>query len=111
MTGTDMRITDPMDREVVFPGELRVESEIKEPTGVLLFDDFQKVVATPACIIELAADRVYYFRSVEWNVTVLVEAVCREGHWLAVKCLKNPSSPYITSLLRNGKFIAGATLA
>ena len=109
LNNTATRILDPSGRDVLMPESLCIQGS-DDPPAHLLNDDCQKVIETPACIIELASDHLFYFRSVGWNFTVLIEAICRDGSWNAVRCLKNPATSYIVSLLRQGKFIPGSVL-
>ncbi|MBB1286880.1 hypothetical protein HRH25_21035 [Flavisolibacter sp. BT320] len=105
-----MRIYDPTDRNVFLPNDLCLKQEKAEPTLPLPLNDYQRVIETPACIIEMSPEHIFYFRSVDWNFTVLIEVIFEQGDWIAVNCLKNPSAPYISVLLKRGKFIPGSVL-
>ena len=105
-----MRIYDPTDRNVFLPNDLCLKQEKAEPTLPLPLNDYQRVIETPACIIEMSPEHIFYFRSVDWNFTVLIEVIFTQGDWIAVNCLKNPSASYISALLKEGKFIPGSTL-
>lgn len=102
-------VTDPRNRQVHLPADLCLQAEAQGPLPPP-YDAYAKVVETPACIIETLDQHVYYFRSLGWNFTVLIETVLYEGHWVATGCYKNPDAAYIQQLLRGGNFIAGATL-
>lgn len=105
-----MRIFDPSDRDILLPDNLHVQQAENDPPAHLLIGDYQRVIETPACIIELSPEHIFYFRSVEWNVTVLIEVILQKEQWIAVNCLKNPSVAFIMDLLREGRFIAGSAL-
>ncbi|HEV7330496.1 MAG TPA: hypothetical protein VGN63_05600 [Flavisolibacter sp.] len=105
-----LRIFDPSNRDVLLPKDLCLEQEGAEPLLPLPIDDCQRVIETPACIIEMSPERIFYFRSVDLNCTVLIEVIFEQGQWIAVNCLKNPSTPFITALLKEGKFIPGSLL-
>ena len=100
---------DPKNRVVYFPDGLRFGGH--EPD--VLHDkvgQMAKVVETPECIIEMPDDRVFYFRSIEYNCMVMMEAACQQGRWVAVTFQANPSADYIQSLLKQGNFIPGVSI-
>jgi hypothetical protein len=105
-----MRILDPSDRDVFLPDDLCLTQEKADPPLPLPIDDYQRVIETPACIIEMSPERIFYVRSVDWNFTVLIEVILEKGQWIAINCLKNPSASFISALLKEGKFIPGSIL-
>lgn len=103
-------ITDPRNREVHLPDGLCMQggAEGLPPNA---YEDYAKVVETPACIIEWPDEHVFYFRSLGWNFTVLIETAFMDDRWLATACYKNPDPAYIRTLLKDGNFIPGEALS
>lgn len=99
-------VTDPIGYEIYLPAELFRQAE-SLPQGC---DDMKHVLETPACIIELPNRRRCYFRSLAWNVTILVSVVYAGEQWKAVSYLRNPGREYIQQLLQEGTFVACGSL-
>lgn len=99
-------VTDPVGHEICLPEELCRQ------TGCLLkgCDEMKHVLETPACIIELPNRQRCYFRSLTWNVTILICVVYGGQQWKAVSYLRNPSREYIQQLLQEGTFVACVSL-
>lgn len=106
MTSNSYIITDPVGYQIYLPEALCVqgEGEKNEHTG------FRHVLETPACIIELPNRQRCYFRSLAWNMTILISVVYGDHQWTATSFLRNPGPDYIQQLLREGTFVACSSL-
>ena len=100
------KITDPAGYEIHLPEELCREGEIQKGKC----EELKQVLETPACIIELPDSQRCYFRSLAWNVTVLIRVVYGGQQWNVVSWRRNPAHDYVQQLLQEGNFIAGSSL-
>jgi len=46
--------------------------------------------------------KIYFFRLISWEVNILVEVCLREKDFVVQSCQENPSTEYISSLLKKG---------
>ena len=100
---------DPQGIEVHLSADLFTDDGLIYPVDKLSAM-LQTAVEAPSCMILMQDGDRYYFRSLEWNFTVLVRADCLQGKWEAVEWKKNPEPAYIQELLKGGTFIAGSNL-
>jgi hypothetical protein len=99
-------VTDPLGYEIHLPDELcRQEKTLSNGC-----EEFRQVLETPACIIELPNRQRCYFRSLAWNVTILICVVYGGHQWRATSFLRNPDREYIQELLHEGTFVACSSL-
>lgn len=101
-------IVDPRGRVIHLPSTLCLDLAVKGPSAYL--DAPQTTIQEPACMIELSDQELFYFRSVDWNLTLLIRVVFREGIWVATACMENPEPGFIQEQLKEGTFIAGSAL-
>jgi len=98
-------VIDPLGKriylvpEICAPGsELNGEEEI--------YDDIATVINKPALLIEVTENKeteFYYFRSVGWENTLLINVHFHNMRWEAYGCKKNPDSTELSILLKKGK--------
>lgn len=100
------KITDPAGYEIYLPEELFRQTDAV-PDG---YEQLRHVLETPTCIIELPDRQRCYFRSLAWNVTILISVVYGGKQWKAVSWRRNPGPEYIQKLLQEGTFIACGSL-
>lgn len=106
MTEEVIYINDPLGRKISIAKNLCCFQKIKLNSFDLL-DDLFSVIKKPALMIEMArpVTEYLYFRSIGWDLSVLIH-VKRIKHLLhAYKCRINPSDADIIDLLKNGKQI------
>lgn len=73
-----------------------------------IFDDATTVIEKPALVIEVTENNqteLYYFRSVGWNNTLLITVRHTNNRWEAYNFLKNPSSQFLSTILKKGRQI------
>jgi ATP-dependent RNA circularization protein (DNA/RNA ligase family) len=101
-------VNDPLGKVIYFPLGICIQGEDIDAEDI--YDDFKRVIESPACIIEMHDSRKFYFRALGWNLNILLEVVLQEDKWVAINCIKNPDTDYISTLLKKGKFIPGSSL-
>ena len=98
-------ITDPLGKKIYLVPEIcTIENELHEEEEI--YDDVSIVIKKPALIIEVNENdetKFYYFRSVGWEHTLLINVHYHNSRWEAYKCKKNPDSQELSILLKKGK--------
>ncbi len=102
-------VNDPLGNSIHLPRDICLEGG-PEKLPKEIYDEYRNVIETPACIIEMQDGSKFYFRSIGWDFTVLIEVSFKEEKWNAIRCLKNPPTTYIQALLKDGNFIAGSSI-
>lgn len=103
MANEEMSVKDPVGNLVVLSGRT-------PPAGTennfVNAEELSTVIARPAMLIEVLQDHVrflYYFRSIDWHQTMLVE-VREAGGQLSIHGVRhNPGSEEISALLKKGR--------
>lgn len=96
------KITDPSGYEIHFSEELCREGGRQNGRC----EELKQVLEAPACIIELPTRQRCYFRSLAWNITVLIQVAYGGQQWSVVSWRRNPGQEYVQELLLQGNFIA-----
>ncbi len=106
MTEDMVYTTDPFGRMVYFTKEL-CKLKKEELDSEDLHDDLFSVIKKPAIIIETSDSpkEFLYFRSIGWQLSVLLHVKFKNKFWEAYKCIINPSDSDIVELLKKGKQI------
>ena len=106
MTEEVTYINDPLGRKICIAKNL-CSLENEEIDTLDLFDDLFSVITKPAILIEASGTpkEFCYFRSIGWNLSVLIKVKFIDHCWEAYSCIINPSDEVIVSLLKNGKQI------
>jgi hypothetical protein len=91
--------TDLLGASIHFPPAFL--ANLNEAIQKMLFAALDK----PALLIEVAGQPTqrYYYRSVDWHETLLLETTSIDGHWEAQSYRKNPGSEILATLLGTGK--------
>lgn len=93
---------DPFGKTVyLLPEVLFVKDEALE-----IYDNAVTVIEKPALVVEVLGDsssEFYYLRSIGWNRTLLITARLKNERWEAYEYLENPSSAFVSSILKRGK--------
>lgn len=95
-------LKDPLGNRVRF----EPASFLPGPKGTahLRAKDLEAAITHPAMIIGLEAESVrYYYRSIDWNLTLLVRVALEEEVWVTVSGQWNPASQELTELIKKGK--------
>lgn len=109
MKDDDYIVTDPAGYDIYLPvGLCNKGGEMNIPANV--FKSIEEVIEAPSCIIEMPNQGRCYFRSLGWNLTMLICVELQGGKWTAISCSKNPSEEHIQKLLKEGTFIPGSSL-
>jgi len=104
MTNEDP-VVDPLGKKIYLIPEICIsENELHEEEEI--YDDIATVIKKPALIIEVTKDKeteFYYFRSVGWENTLLINVHYHNDRWEAYECKKNPDSNELSTLIKKGK--------
>jgi hypothetical protein len=84
---------------------------IQIPAGVLDhcsrdIADISTVITAPSFIIREREEKIYFFKLITWKINMLVEACLQENDFVVQSCQENPSTEYISSLLKKGNLIS-----
>lgn len=106
MTEEMIYINDPLGRIISFSKKL-CSLEIEHIDSHDPYDDLSSVIAKPAILIETSdlPVKLFYFRSIGWQLSVLIKVKFEKRLWEAYKCIINPSDADIVGLLKKGKQI------
>lgn len=106
MTEDIVYTTDPLGRKIYIAKNLCcLENIIIDSPDQL--DDLFSVLKKPAILIETTSSpaEYLYFRSIGWNLSVLMQVKLTYDFWEAYKCTINPLDADIVELLRDGRQI------
>lgn len=81
---------------------IKVPLSLVEETGERSFFHFVEIISSPAFIISVKDDSLYFIRKINARLNVLIEAGCKEDFFIAKTFIKNPSAEYISKLLEKG---------
>ena len=104
MTDEEIMIKDPMGTDIFLLPQICFPEIEKDKAGI--YDDLAAVISKPAILIEHIKDeekRLYYFRSIGWHNTILLEIIFKNERWETAKCTRNPSNEVLLELLKKGK--------
>ena len=97
-------ILDPLGKKIYLDPEICAnQNEMHEEE---VYDDIATVIKKPALLIEVNGNKgteFYYFRSVGWENTLLINVHFHNKRWEAYECRKNPDSNELSILLKKGK--------
>ena len=62
----------------------------------------EMLITSPAFIIQLGSEQIYYFRIIDWEMNMLIANKTDLKVFVAESCIQKPASDYITQLLNNG---------
>jgi hypothetical protein len=66
------------------------------------FYELKMVITTPAFVIRIAEERLYYFRLLEEKTTLMVEVEFNNSVYNALAYIENPTIKPISELLKKG---------
>ena len=99
MTVLDQYLQDPLGHAVLLSPTLLG----KEDWSI---EDIVKVITTPAFLIDERQEVLYFFRLLEENVNLMVEAKASPDGFVVAKYAINPSVESISVLLNKGRLIS-----
>jgi hypothetical protein len=95
---------DPLGKIIfLLPGICIPENKEHE-----IYDDVAKVIQKPAILVEAKESNetmLYYFRSIGWYNTLLINVEWKNDRWEMISCVKNPSSENLSVILKKGRQI------
>lgn len=93
-------IQDPLGNTILVPSTLHLSE------GNRILSEIRQVITTPAFVIQIEKEALYFIRSIDWEHTLMVEAKLSQSHFIVEACTQNPSPEYISSLLKRGDLIS-----
>ncbi len=95
-------LKDPLGNRVSF--ELSSCFPGPKGSGHLRPSDLEAAITHPAMIIAVEQEAArYYYRSMDWNLTLLVRVRLQDEVWTSETGSWNPSSAELTSLVKKGR--------
>jgi hypothetical protein len=103
MTYDARPVTDPLGHDIFLVNDFQqgyTGTRTEHTT-----DDVLNVVRKPAILVSLhnGAEKLFYFRSIDWHNTLLLEVAFHHNRWEAIKAIWNPASEVLANLLKKGK--------
>lgn len=83
---------------------------LTDPLGHTIFistfsgqcDSPELLVISPAFIIQLGFEELYYFRMIEWEMNMLIASKTDHAWFVAESVMQQPTTDYISLLLKKG---------
>ena len=98
MLGT-RTLLDPLGNKILIPASVAKK-------GVQKLNDIRHVVTSPAFIIKIRDEKLYFFRLIGWETNMLVEVDVQKKQHIIQNFIENPSVDYISRLLVKGALIS-----
>jgi hypothetical protein len=89
-------LTDPIGHKLIVNPRLYTADGCKD------FEEVAQIILSPDFIITIKEEANYYFRLLEWEMNIVIEAKEINGYFVAEKSLLNPTSEYVSDLLKEG---------
>lgn len=93
-------IADPLNNKVLVEKKFSEQIKLSGMDNVTLPEE---VITDPAYIIEVPSQALFYFKPIDWDMNLLIEAEAIEGVFVARHFKENPSVDYIAQLLKKGR--------
>jgi hypothetical protein len=93
-------IQDPLGNTILIPSTLYLLE------GGRSLSEIKQVVTTPAFVIQIVKETLYFIRSIDWEHTLMVEARLSQSYFIVKACTQNPTPESISSLLKRGGLIS-----
>jgi hypothetical protein len=97
-------ITDPLGNQINLP--VNLFNHPVEDVADQLYNEAVSALKKPALVIESVTNNereIHYFRSIDWNITMLVSVRLTDNRWVVHSYIQNPASELLAGYLRNGK--------
>jgi hypothetical protein len=68
------------------------------------------VITRPAMVVEVTENGIksrFYYRSIEWQHTMLIEVRFNDNRWETYRCIENPSSDVLAEIVNKGRHLLG----
>jgi hypothetical protein len=92
-------LRDPLGNNILFPLQQMKFSQEN-------YADMSKVITSPAFLISEKNKKLYFFRLIDKNINLLVEAHFIGKTFVVKTCMENPSAEYVSGLLRKGALLS-----
>lgn len=92
-------LRDPLGHHIQLPAPLSTISTRE-------YDDISQVITTPAFVIKEQNQKLYFFRMINWELNIMVQAQLIGNLFIAIACVENPTVELISRLLKKGSLIS-----
>ena len=99
LTKHQTRFTDPLGNKILLDEDFHNDYNLKER-------EVKQIIETPAFLIQIGIDQLFYFRLLGWEKNFLLQADFKDGKYKAGNILEGPSVEKISSLLKEGRLIS-----
>jgi hypothetical protein len=106
MEGIPNLLVDPFGLEIILEDEDCFSDE--KAGGRHYYNDFHSVIEKPAYIINLPSSSPperYYFRTIGWEISLLIRSQLIGKEWRANHCEVDPADDHIKKLAEKGQII------
>jgi len=90
-------LRDPLGNAVQLPSKIRCSHDRGQ---------ISQVITAPAFMIQVKNKKLCFFRLITWEINLMVVAHPVEKEFIVSACVENPTTEYISSLLRKGALIS-----
>jgi hypothetical protein len=93
-------IQDPMGNQVhFFPSFFEAETTRD-------YDELKIVITNPAFVIRVKKEAIYFFKLIRDDMNILIEVKSKDGDYIVMDCVENPTVGYISGLLKTGELLS-----
>jgi hypothetical protein len=102
MANEESTATDPFGKTVFLLDGIDVSTPISPEFSEAL----RMVIRKPALLVEVTENEqkhYYYFRSIEWHLTMLILVGFNNNRWETIRYTKNPANEELSQILKRGR--------
>jgi hypothetical protein len=92
-------LRDPLGNTIRFPLQLLKLLQLR-------YAELSKVITAPDYVINEKNSKLYFFRLINYEINMLVEAKYGEKEFVVNACIVNPTTEYVSGLLRKGALLS-----
>jgi hypothetical protein len=92
-------LRDPLGNTIRFPLQLLKLLRMQ-------YAEMSKVITSPDYIINEKNNTLYFFRLINYEINMLIEAKYGEKEFVVKACIENPTTEYVSGLLEKGALLS-----
>lgn len=70
------------------------------------YDEICQVITAPSFIIFIKHEKLYFFRLIDWETNIVVEASLFDEQFVVSNWTENPTTEFVSNLLQKGSLIS-----
>jgi hypothetical protein len=91
------KVVDPLGHTII------ISPDINKDSIFSTLDEIKQIISSPSYIIKLKQDVLYFFRLLDWDLNIAIEARKTTGnHYQVENCITNPTPAFVSHLLTDG---------